>query len=204
VPLSEDLPPYLDESEIKLKTPDEIARRVISSLITIQVACDMQNGFETAEESRGFFYEEIQRFGLEDDLTEAEKRVFFEKPTEQELTDIAWKYESCWVLLWSLGLIEKLDYPKKLCDAETAIDIIFQSLSLEEFLQDAKMRSASEILDEADLAMRYDHVCNTAKQKGKVPPCKLNGGVISERHHALKWLTGDESAKNWDNITANA
>jgi hypothetical protein len=59
------------------------------------------------------------------------------------------------------------------------------------------LRPAVEILDALDLHYRLHWLVRQARLDGKPLPAGVDAGVVSERHHALNWLTRFEEA-GWD------
>lgn len=172
-------------------------------MITIQVACEIQNECEDFADCRSFFQEQLAVYHVADCLTEQEKKVFSTVPSPQEVIDMIWKYEACWVLFWALGMVSKLDFPGEICDCEAAIGLVTRHNSLDSFTKAIKMRSVDEILDAADLNYRYDWACVNARIYGKPLQCGLDTGVVVERHKAFNWLIGADGAENWDKIAAD-
>ena len=64
-------------------------------------------------------------------------------------------------------------------------------------------RSQSEILDAADISLRYDWACVEARVHGKEAPASLNGDVVMERHYAFNWIIGANVGADWDDIQPN-
>ena len=60
-----------------------------------------------------------------------------------------------------------------------------------------------EILDAADITLRYDWACVEARIHGKEAPASLNGGVVMERHYAFNWIIGANGGAGWDDIQPN-
>jgi hypothetical protein len=144
----------------------------------------------------------INDYGLENHFT-AEERNFIYNKNVDDITNIQflWRYEAYWVLLWSLGFLKTLDYPDSTCDVALAISML-KDRSKESFLQDARLRSQEEILDQADLIYRDHWAVRDKELYGFEPPANLNAGVVFERHYALNWLIG-HSNKEWDNISTD-
>ncbi|MEB7938297.1 DUF4272 domain-containing protein [Escherichia whittamii] len=194
------LPVIEDSTEVKIPSLETIARRAVCTLMTIQHACDlMQN--DQIEESRDFLIELLTKWGIKEDLTPKELHIFSGEATEQEIINMAWKYEAYWVLIWALGYIDDLDKPIQICDCERAIRVVDQFDSLEAFIENAKLRPVTEILDQADLIFRYDWACVDARLNNKSVAGGLESGVVYERHCALNWLIG--YGDDWDNISAD-
>ena len=123
------------------------------------------------------------------------------KPTEQQKINANWRYESLHVMLWALGFIDSLRYPDQMCDVANDVKII-HDLTEQQFRQKAKLRSKKEILDQADLILRLDWACVSAKLKDEPPPGNLDRGVVFERHHSLNWLTRYMN-QDWDDVTTD-
>ena len=74
---------------------------------------------------------------------------------------------------------------------------------IDELVKKSKPRRKKEILDEADLILRYDWSCVEARIKKQEMPGGLQEGVVKERHYALNWLIGVNNKAAWDNVTIN-
>ena len=112
-----------------------------------------------------------------------------------------WRYESLWVLLWSLGYINSLDKPNKICDVQFAITTIVNRVR-DGFISDAKVRSKKEILDQTDLHFRYHWATTEARLRNQLMPSGLDWGVVYERHYALNWLINYDN-EEWDDVSTN-
>jgi len=132
---------------------------------------------------------------------EEKKFLLKKKPTRQEMINFKWRYESLWVLLWALGHAADLGVSTSICDAQSAVRMVLDIPS-EDFIQRAKSRPISEILDEADLIYRYNWAVVDARIKGEDPPGNLDPGVVYERHYALNWLIGYMD-QEWDDVTTD-
>ncbi len=210
IPYMEGLPMIETASEIEItRTADEIAKRAIACLVTIQVACDMSNNTEDIEKSIEYMLELLKTYGVQDCLTENEKMFFTGKPDEQDTVNMIWKYEAYWVLLWALGIVDQLNPPSGICDCDFAIKSVSECESYQEFMKKVDLKSIEKILDEADLIFRYNWACVDARINGKATPENLNSSVVLERHKALNWLIAvdydekDENWDDWDNVSTN-
>jgi len=203
VPYMEGLPVIEDSTEIKVRSAEEIAKRAIACLISIQVACDINNGNDI-EESRGFFKSFLERYGVQDELTDAEKEIIFGEPEKQDVINMAWKYEAYWTLIWALGIVDVIDYPSEICDCDFAIHSVSDCEDFNDFMKTVKLKSINEILDEADLIYRYNWACVDARINGKETPAGLDSGIVFERHWGLNWLIGKETDNgNWDSVSTD-
>jgi hypothetical protein len=203
VPYMEGLPRIEDVNEIEVRSAEEIAKRAIACLIAIQVACDINNG-ENVEESREFFKGFLEKYGVSNELTEAEKKIIFGTPEEQDVINMAWKYEAYWTLIWALGILDELNYPSQICDCDFAINVVAECKDFDEFMNKVNLRSIDEILNEADLIFRYNWACVDARIHGKNAPAKLDSGVVFERHWGLNWLIGKGTDNDdWDCVSTD-
>jgi hypothetical protein len=203
VPYMEGLPRIEDVNEIEVRSAEEIAKRAIACLIAIQVACDINNG-ENVEESREFFKGFLEKYGVSNELTEAEKKIIFGTPEEQDVINMAWKYEAYWTLIWALGILDELNYPSQICDCDFAINVVADCNDFDEFMKKVNLRSVDEILNEADLIYRYNWACVDARIHGKNAPAKLDSGVVFERHWGLNWLIGKGTENDdWDCVSTD-
>lgn len=189
------LPVIEDESEVKLKTPLEIAQRAIACLACINVVFEQKDGtYDT--EAIAFYQQLLSKFSIQN-LTEKELVVFECKADEQEQVNMIWKYEACWALLWALGFIDELKLPNEPMthdECHFAIGLLTSNNSIDEFLSKVKMRSLDEILDQADLIYRYHWACVDARINGK--EVNLDGSVVMERRAGLDWLFRVDA--DWD------
>ena len=135
-------------------------------------------------------------------LTENERSYATAKqPTEQQKTDANWRYESLHVMLWALGFIDSLSYAGQMCDVASDVKIIY-GLTEQQLRQKAKLRSKKEILDQADLILRLDWACVSARINNETAPGNLDKGVVFERHHSFNWLI-NYMQQDWDNVTTD-
>ncbi|MBS5822942.1 MAG: DUF4272 domain-containing protein [Clostridium argentinense] len=203
VPYMEALPVIEDVNEIQMRSAEEIAKRAIACLISIQVACDINSG-ENVEESREFFKGFLQRYKVEEELTDNEKKIIFGRPDKQDVINMAWKYEAYWTLIWALGIVDKLEYPSQICDCNFAIRTVADYEDFNAFMKTIKLRNIEEILDEADLIYRYNWACVNARIKGENAPAGLDSEVVFERHWGLNWLIGKGTYNdNWDSVSTD-
>jgi hypothetical protein len=174
-------------------------------LLIVQLACDAANEDSNLEESREIINEMAIKFGVENEFTKKEKRFFSHHLERQEAINMIWKYEAYWTLIWALGLIEELAFPDDICDCDIAIETVSKCNSFEDFMKRIKPRDLSEILDEADLILRYDWACTDARINGRAAPANLHSGVVFERHWGLNWIIGKGVGyyEDWDCVSTD-
>ena len=136
------------------------------------------------------------------------------EPEPDECQRLVWRLESIWVLLWSLGYIESLDWPCEMCDVRTIVDILKTRESDPGFISNSNLRNKSEILDAQDLTMRIHWAIRHAmlNQGGMISEnldwaddyemvavtMSAAVGIVEQRHHALNWLVDFLEPENWD------
>ena len=118
-----------------------------------------------------------------------------EQPSEGELTQFSWRYESLLTLEWALGLAD-LPWPDDPCDAAATSRTLLERAE-EAVGAKARLRPGAEILDALDLHYRLHWLVRQSRIDGQALPAGLDAGVVAERHHALNWLTRFENA-DWD------
>ncbi|WP_334077465.1 DUF4272 domain-containing protein [Paenibacillus sanfengchensis] len=200
IPILETLPELPPLEELRVKSRDEIARRAVALLIVIQYACDIaQDG--DLRESKEFVLEMLDKFGVADELTAAERDLLEQpEPESQDAINITWQYEAYWALLWALGLLDELGHPDETCDCDFAINVVASCESFGEFLAKTTLRRPEEILDEADKLYRLHWACVNERIKGQPAPAGMNESIVLERRRALFWMLSyrDEA---WDDIS---
>jgi len=159
----------------------------------------------------------IEQLDLWKSVSPSEK-VFLENknPTPEECQQLVWRLESIWVLMWSLGYIEQLDWPSGMCDVPKLAGLVSPHENDPAFVNSARLRSASEILDAQDLIMRIHWAIRDAylHQGGMIPeyldwsrdseyvPVAMSAavGVVEQRHYTLNWLVNFLDPENWDEV----
>jgi hypothetical protein len=109
-----------------------------------------------------------------------------------------WRYESLAVLQWVLGMTHELPFPDSICDVPEAARLMIAQPS-REMIQAATIRPHGEILDALDQNYRLLWAARDSAMRNAELPGGIDGGVISERQHALNWLTYFENA-DWDDV----
>ena len=194
VPFIDHLPLVYETSEVAPREKDEVIARAICSFAAIMCACTIRdNGELTDEDKQGTKDFLDNRFGCIDKLTRMERRVIEGEASCDEAVNMGWKYESLWALLWAMGLVKELDFPKDICDC----DFVMKTFS-GDFSERVKMRGTDEILQALDLIYRYHWACVNARVNG-TKSAGLDEEVVMERRGGLEWLCC-KGAEN-DNLT---
>jgi len=192
IPVNPHLPMIESEAEISLRSPREVADRLRALVIV---------AFKASENPDQAVVESIvAERGLREHFT-PDELAFIDtlKPDERARIQLSWRCEAAWVLLWALGHVEgQLGAPRELCDVPYLSETVYRISDLAE----QGMRSANDILNEADLIYRYHWAVREASLNGAPPPAGLHPGVTMERHHALNWLIGYDGL-DWDDVTTD-
>lgn len=191
--VNEYLPCIESEKNTEIRTKDEITNRALALCFVALKGEGLQ----------GKRLEKLKvKYNINDKLSPKEKN-FSENSNAsyQNIADATWRYESLWVMLWALCYLDKLDYPSELCDPGKAVGII-SKYSEVEFKFKAKVRSKSEILDEADLIYRFHWSCVNSQLQNDNFPDDLDLRVVSERHYSLNWLINAFN-EEWDNVSTD-
>lgn len=202
IPFIPKLKSSIMEEEAILRKPQEVAKR-LSALFGVCIFSEVMCSRHNIKDARKFYDMVDKIYHIKPYLSPDEKKyVESENPPEWACIDKSWRYECCQVLLWALGYLD-LPYPDKICDVEKIAKIMWTMDDIEELVKKSKPRSKKEILDEADLILRYDWACVEARIKKEQTPADLQEGVVKERHYALNWLIGVNNNATWDNVTIN-
>lgn len=204
IAINPNLPSIEDDSSAEIKPAKTALRRALTSFITVQIAIDICND-NGASESVRFFTPIMERFGLMDELTPDEK-IYFDLDrcddiSQNDAYQMQWRLEMCVPVFWALGLWKKMDYPDEMTDTVPLIHLIGSCQSIDELMSYVKPRSASEILDFADLILRMDWACVEARIKNDPSLiADLNSDVVVEQHKGINWMINAYGAKDWDNV----
>lgn len=197
IPYIDHLPVIESAAQAKRRSGEEIARRAIACLTAIQAACDRHAGQYTPENAH-YCLEFLQKYEMGEVLTPKEITILNNRGSEQDVINMAWKYEAYWTLLWALGIVPELDYPDHIIDCDFAIHAVASCDNFAEFMAKVRLRDIEDILNEADLIYRYHWACRDAVLNGREPPCGLIHSVVSERHAGLNWLIAAMGNDDWD------
>ena len=181
------------EEDVTLRTQDEVVDRALA-------LCYL--GLKSEELEQVHLDKFDLDFNIKAKLTDEEKRYAYgENTTEKQQTNANWRYESLHLLLWALSYIDDLSYPEELCNVADDVTIIYE-LKEQKFRAQAKLRTKKEILDQADLILRLNWACVSARIKNEASPSGLNSSIVYERHYSLNWLI-QLMNQDWDDVTTD-
>jgi hypothetical protein len=189
ITLTDILPPIEEEDSVTLRSPQEVAQRILILTYLNCVATDAS----LQQEVMMFLIRE----GLWDKTSEAEKVLFHKTPlTAADLTKILWRAESIWMLLWVSNKIDQLDLPEKEVTLQDIIPHLPGFLEpTAEFIHATTMRSVLEILDQSDFIFRLNWALKETDAQGS-STLPFNPSVAYERYYAINWVMRDQ--EQWD------
>lgn len=189
------LPPVVGETEVQLRSAEDVARRALA-LMLVAVRAESLSAGEPLPVA-----ELREKLSAGYDAASPAEHAFLseEQPPEQSIVNSVWRYEALFVLAWALGLFDELPFPDRICDVPAVAKAFFDA-DRARLVSEARLRDASDILDALDLHYRLHWAARQAMQvEHKEPPAGLEPGVLQERHHALNWLTRFADAE-WDDV----
>ena len=193
VPTIDHLPVIEAEAESTRRTTEEVALRAVALALVSAKAQGLPAQMIDALVAR---YEASSAF------SPVEARFMAEpNPSQADRIQMAWRFESYWVMLWACGFVDTLGRPDRTCDPEKATPMLIQN-DRAGFLEKAALRPQAEILDAADLFYRYHWAVRNAQLSNRSVPAGLYADVAMERHYALNWLIGHMD-QDWDDISTD-
>ena len=204
ISINENLSCY--ENDVQIKNIDEVCKRAIACLITIQVACDINNGqdikSEEYKDNFNFVKSLYKKFDVEACLNSKERRIIDGTYSRQDAIDMDWAYEAYWAVCWCLSLVDDIKNGGEMCDCNRAISFVINSNSYEEFKSKCKLRDIDEILDMKDLYYRYNWAINDRHVNSNTNIGNLEPSNVIERRRGLEWVLTD--IDDWYDIQLNA
>lgn len=195
------IPTVSKERWTLFRSEEEIAKRCIALCVSALYAdCILNQKWDNA---KAYAYVEamISLFHVQAYFSNQEIEFLNQlHPQEDECMFHYQHFEACFVLLWALGYADKLYYPSNRCDVSFIVRQIFSYDSLEHMVEQASMRSHSDILDAVDLVYKYEWACKDALKRGFEIPGDLDPLVVEERHRALNWII-NYGAVSWDDVS---
>jgi hypothetical protein len=193
VPINPHLPMIESEAQIALRTPREVAERLQALTMVAFKGSEEpdQAHFDSIVVERGF-----RRNFSPEELAFADDP----KPDLHTSTQFSWRCEAAWVLLWALRHVDgELGLPRTTCKVSFLAETVYDTTDLT-----AKgLRSATNILNEADLIYRCHWAVRQFDLTGEDAPAGLHPDVTMERHQALNWLIGYNEGADWDDVTTD-
>ena len=190
-----DLPPVIGETEVRLRSAADVARRMLA-LFVVAVRAESLGTKDPLPPTKlvndwPIGFAALSPIEL--------KFIQAASPAQQDVANFAWRYEALTTLQWALGLAEELTLPSEICDVPAAARLAIDN-NTEAFVESARLRPVAELLDALDIHYRLNWAVTQARVDGRPAPGGLDPGVVHERHYALNWLIRFEDAE-WDDVT---
>jgi hypothetical protein len=189
----EGLPEIAADEAVRLKTPEDVARRFLC-LAAVAMKADSKGEFD----AKVF----LETHKLTDALSPAESEFISAPGDAPENSNMTWRYEAAWTLLWALKLTDELQFGDQECDAKLVIAAAMERA--EEVLGAKELRSTNEILDQADLYYRCHWMCTDFRMHKRGSIGKLSPSVVYERLYSLNWLTNYKNGIDWDDVIVDS
>lgn len=204
IPFMEHLRSEVSESEAVLRSREEMVQRA-AALFAVSVYSEVMLSENSSRKEALKYVDKInEMYDAGKWMTPDEKAYINDpEPEQQTCLQFVWRYECCGVLLWAAGIVEELPYPSEIIDVPVLAAIFWQSKGIADLMSKGFARPETEILDMADLTLRYDWACVDARIKGNDAPASLDEGVVVERHYAFNWIIGANNHADWDDIQPN-
>jgi hypothetical protein len=194
IPFIDLLPLIEEEHEVRVRTPQEIAKRILVLTYLNYVAEE--------PEDREKVVDFLKLQGLWDCVSNDEIKLFKKKLTDKDKINISWRSEAIWILLWTIKKVDNLDLPIEEIEISTMLDLLPDFMTdTNEFIETSTLRTVSEILDISDLTYRLHWATREACSNEEEIPGNLNSSILQERHYAINWVTYYD--ENWDEITTD-
>lgn len=192
------------ESEVRMRSREEMVKRA-AALFAVAIYSELMLSEDSGREDALFYFDKMDElYGVKSYITPKETAYINNpEPDEQECVQFGWRYECCGVLLWAAGIVDDLSYPSEIIDVPVLAAIFWQHKGINDLLSKGFARPTAEILDAADITLRYDWACVEARIHGQKPPASLDNGIVIERHYAFNWIIGANEGADWDDIQPN-
>ncbi len=130
------------------------------------------------------------------EFTSKEEQSFLSgrKLTEQDINTLSWKQESLYVLCWSGGIINDLNFPSKECNLDDVFPYIPRSVEVGAFLKNFKLRSNDDIRQQLDIYYCLHHSLKHPEMwVNNSHPMGVNITIVEERRESLEWLSDSKN-----------
>lgn len=193
IPFIDHLPLIEEEHEAKIRTPQEIAQRIL--------VLTYLNYVSEEPEHRDKVIDFLKEQDLWNSVSNDEKKLFSKELSDQEHVNISWRSEAIWLLLWVINKIDTVDLPNEEVSIPQILELLPDFMTdTKDFVQSATIKTVPQILDLSDLTYRL-HWATRHTELNNLETLDINSSIIQERHYALNWVTYYE--EDWDKITTD-
>ena len=188
--------PYLEPEEtFKLRSSSDVAKRIICLVFVTDFA--LKHADET-------YWDYINKNSLKSWFTSEEWEFINSKSPDTQLnTNMSWRIEGAYLLLWALGKIKKLPFPNESINPDEIYPHLpsFNNSPLE-FIESVSLIEKSDIIDKEDIIYRMHWATRQASMEQEEMPANLEPGVVQEWHHAINWLAYYDEM-DWDDVSTD-
>ncbi|TWU60537.1 hypothetical protein Poly51_08130 [Rubripirellula tenax] len=178
-----ELPPVVGVGEVTMRSDDDIGWRMLALFITAVRA-------ESLAASKGIPAAQLKaKSPMAFEALTPLERGFIEadNPDQQSIVNFAWRYEALYTLQWAVGMHSELKFADEICDVPLVAETMVNQAD-REIVTSVRLRPVKQILDALDMNLRLLWAARAAAMEQRECKVKLDGGVLSERQHALNWL----------------
>ncbi len=186
-------------NETKFKSINEICKRYISNLLSIQVAMDFLNNIEEVDKSIDFFDVLLDVYVVRDSLFKIEKRAFYGELNKEECFILTSQCECLAVLAWVLGLKDNIEPANVYSNINELLGFVAKCASFDSFVNTCNLRNLDDILKTYNLYYVYHHICAYEDCDGSSNFNQLNIGIVIERMRAFEWLFS--GVNDWNDLS---
>jgi hypothetical protein len=178
----------------RLRRAPEVADRVVALLAVSMRAMD------AAQELQADF---SKTFRPAQKLTR-EERAFMKRPrvSQADRRRFGWRVEALAILVWSLGLVKALPGLGEQIAPWKLLDAVLKTGSAAK-LAKCKLRPVKLLASEREALYQAHAKVRDAELRNKKAPRGLDGDIVMERDHAIRWLHLEDDAA-WDDVTCDA
>jgi len=193
IPVNEHLPMIEAEHEVKLRSPNEVLRRLLSLWAVVDKAF-------LGPESNSANY--IITHELQTYLSGVERKFLLDdNPSERDGIHFSWQLEALYFVAWCSGLLECSEVPKEESSVKSILNLFPVGSEKPDRLGAAiRLREKSEVLDRADLLYRLHWALRNARLTGSGALEGIDAGVVQEWHRAVNWMIHYDSEDDWDQV----
>lgn len=185
------LPEIESNEEVRLRSADELFRRLISLWAVVGTALQPEVTY---------FREYVVHYEMTSWLSEREREFLFaDHRAEDDCIQFSSKREALFFLLWCAVVIERIEIPSGESSIKSIMPLFPQGMEVPFKLQNLiRMRSKDDVMNWADLLYRLHWAVRHANLIGKPVPANLNPVAVQEWHQAVNWMICYGEEDNWD------
>lgn len=197
IPINPHLPMIEAEDKVRLRSEDELWRRLVALWGVVGAATLRNNDY----------FKQYFSVGERRDWLSRDEAAFLfdDAPSEDDIIRFSWRLEAMVFLAWCGGLVDELPFPEHASSIEGVLPLYPHDLGEAGMLREAlRLRGKNDILDWSDLLYRLHWAVRDARLNGRAPPSGIDPGVVLEWQHAANWMTRYEDEDDWDAVPTDS